>query len=150
MKRAIALALCGSMVSGCATMGPRQSQAPVTAVPPAAVRSSPAAGTAGDPQGSSVLAEYVQKLPLGMRVRVDRVKGGAIKGILMKATDQAIVVQRRTRVPEPPEEIPLSQVLSVTPEQQGGGIGRAIGAGAAAGAAAALGIILILIAVAWD
>lgn len=137
MKRLTALMLCGSMLSGCATAGARF----------ASFDQSYVAAGAQQTSGSSVLAEYVQKLPLGMRIRVDRVAGGAVKGTLMKATNQIIVVQRRTRIPEPPVEIPLTQVLAVTPEASGGGgMAKAIGAGAAAGAGAALAIILILIA----
>jgi hypothetical protein len=97
------------------------------------------------PPDPAVMAEYVQKLPLGTKVRVDRANGQVLKGTLMKATAQAIIVQTRTRVPEPPIEIPLSDILAVTPETGNGNIGKAIGIGAAAGAAAALGVILILI-----
>ena len=135
-RQAIALIVCGALTSGCATAGgPRvaMAQSPQSAAPRAA----------GD---QAVLAEYVQRLPAGTKVRVDRADGKVVKGTLMKASDVAIVVQTRTRVPEPPVEIPLSEVLAVTPESSGNGIAKAIGIGAAAGAAAALGTILILIA----
>jgi hypothetical protein len=95
------------------------------------------------------MAEYVQKLQLGTRVRVDLASGRTVKGTLMKATDRAIVVQTRTRLPEPPLELALTDILAVTPESSNG-IGRAIGIGAAAGAAASLGVILLLIAIFSD
>lgn len=139
-RQAIALTLSAALMSGCATTGG----------PWMAVGRQPDASAVQTPANRSVLAEYVQKLQPGTRVRVDRVSGKAVKGTLMKATDTTIVVQARTRVPEPPIEIPLADVLAVTPERSNGGVGKAIGIGAAAGAAAALGTILILIAVFSD
>jgi hypothetical protein len=138
-RQTIALTLCAALVSGCAsTGGPRVASG---------AQSQPAVSRpATDP---AVMAEYVQKLQLGMKVRVDLVNGKTVKGTLMKATDRAIVVQPRTRLPEPPLELPLSDILAVTPESSNG-VGKAIGIGAAAGAAASLGVILLLIAVFSD
>jgi hypothetical protein len=104
-------------------------------------------------QGStrSLLAEYVQKLPAGTEVRIGRANGHSLRGTLIKGTAQSIFVQPKTRIAEPVVEIPLSEVVQVTPERHGGsGVGRAIGAGAAAGAAATLAIFLIMFAVYGD
>ena len=101
--------------------------------------------------GRAVLVEYVQKLPTGAAVRIDRAKGRSVRGTLMKATGQSLFVQPRARVPEGIVEIPLDDVLRVTPDvQNGSGVGRAIGAGAAAGAGATLAILLLLIAAVGD
>lgn len=98
-----------------------------------------------------VLAEYVQKLPPGTAIRVGRSNGHSVRGTLIKGTDQSIFIQPKTRLPEPLIEIPLSDVLQVTPEShKGNSVGRAIGAGAAAGAAATLAIFLIMFAVYGD
>lgn len=95
----------------------------------------------------SLLSEYVQKLTPGSAVRVDRTAGGSVRGTLIKATDRSVVVQPRTRLPEPPVEVALSDVLSVTPESpRGPNIAKAIAAGAAAGAGAALAVFLIIVA----
>jgi hypothetical protein len=134
-RQIIALAVCAALVSGCATAG--GARMTVTPLDQAA-----APRSASD---QAVLSEYVQRLQPGIRVRVDRVNAKAVKGTLLKASATAVVIQPRTRVPEPPVEIPLAEVLAVTPEGSNG-IGKAIGIGAAAGAAAALGVILILIA----
>ena len=70
---------------------------------------------------------------------------------MIKGTDQSIFVQPKTRIAEPVVEIPMTDVLQVTPERHGGNsVGRAIGAGAAAGAAATLAIFLIMFAVYGD
>jgi hypothetical protein len=136
--RAIAVILCVTMAAaGCATTG-------TTRTAPAYVGSQPNVT-------QRVLVEYVQKLPPGTLVRVGRSQGSSIRGTLMKATDQSLFLQPKTRIPEPTIEIPFDEVVGVTPEQKhGNSVGRAIGAGAAAGAAAALAIILIIIAVAGD
>ena len=107
----------------------------------------------GADQGSArgLMAEYVQKLPAGTDVRVGRSNGHSLRGTLIKGTDHSIFVQPKTRIAEPVVEIPLSDVVQVTPERHGGSsVGRAIGAGAAAGAAATLAIFLIMFAVYGD
>ena len=54
-------------------------------------------------------------------------------------------------LPEAIVEIPVNEILAVTPESKhGNSVGRAIGLGAAAGAAATISILMILIAVAND
>jgi len=98
----------------------------------------------------SVLVEYAQKLPPGTDVRVGRVTGHSVRGTLMKATDQSLFIQPKTRVAEPMMEIPIADVVEVTPQHHGNSVGRAIGAGAAAGAAATLAIFLIMFAVYGD
>ena len=134
-RYSIAVIVCTAlMTTGCATAGPRG-----VVVAPFV--------TNQDSTNRRVLAEYVQKLPPGTEVRVGRSNGHSLRGTLIKGTDQSIFIQPKTRLPEPLVEIPLSDVLEVTPERRGGsGIGRAIGAGAAAGAAATVTILLILIA----
>jgi hypothetical protein len=134
LRQAIAVVMCAAMAtSGCAATGAMR----VTSAP------SVAQGSAG----RAVLVEYLQKLPPGTAVRIDRAKGRSLRGTLMKATDQSLFIQPRTRIPEVVVEIPVDNVVGVTPVPQGGNnLGRAIGAGAAAGAGVTLAIFLILIA----
>ena len=136
-RHAIALILCTAITTvGCATTA-------TTGVAPAV----PDRGTTN----RIVLAEYVQKLAPGTEVRVTRANGHSVRGTLIKGTDQSVFIQPKTRIAEPLVEIPLSDVLQVTPQRHGGsGIGRAIGAGAAAGAGATLAIFLIMFAVYGD
>ncbi|MEA2343459.1 MAG: hypothetical protein QOF63_1628 [Thermoanaerobaculia bacterium] len=137
-KQAMAVMMCAAMAaSGCATAGgPR-----IASVPSAPQEHA----------GRAVLVEYVQKLSTGMAVRIDRANRRSVRGTLMKATGQSLFVQPKTRIPEAIVEIPLDDVLRVTPDvQSGSGLGRAIGAGAAAGAGATLAIFLILIAAFGD
>jgi hypothetical protein len=100
----------------------------------------------------AAIAEYVQQLKPGLPVRVGRTDGRTIRGTLMKATADTLVLQPRARVPEPPIEIALADIVSVTPESpsNGSSLGKAIGIGVAAGAGAVLGIFLIFAAIYSD
>jgi hypothetical protein len=111
------------------------------------------AGPAGPAQprtatDQAVLADYVQRLPPGTAVRVIPTRGRTLRGTLMRATGESLILQPRTRLPEAPVEIPLAGIVAVTPDAENlGGLGTAIAAGAAAGAGAALAIFFILVAV---
>jgi hypothetical protein len=138
IKQAGCLVVCVAIAaSGCATTGnPR--------VTPANMGQQPAASRLA-------LVEYMQKLPAGTLVRVNRAGGHAVHGTLMKATDQSVFVQPKTRLPEAIVEIPVDEILTVTPSSKHGqGVGRAIAAGAAAGVGATLVIFWILFAVSVD
>jgi len=83
----------------------------------------------------------VQRLPAGSTVRVERTDGTSVRGTLMKATGGVVVVQKNTRIPEPPVEVPMAQVARVTLNGNGMGTGKAIGIGIASGAGAFLAIL---------
>lgn len=139
MKRALAVCVCAALAaSGCATSG--------------SMRVSRAYAAPDGSASRAVLTEYLQKLQPGMTVKIVRAQGRPVRGTLMKATDDTVFLQPATRRPEPILEVPISNVLSVTPETRKGGnqIGRAIGAGAAAGAGAALAIFLVIVAAFGD
>ena len=130
--RTTALMVCVALAAaGCATTGTAR-------LASAAARPS---------ETRAVLVEFVQKLPPGTLVLVSRASGRAVRGNLMKATDDHLFVQPKTRIPEPIVDIPIDDVLSVTPQSTGGTqVGRAIGVGAAAGAGAALAVFLVILA----
>jgi hypothetical protein len=134
MTRTTALVICVAVGAiGCATSG---------AVRVAAVQAQP-----GPSATRAALTEFVERLPPGTPVRVGRTTGRTIRGTLIKGTSQSLFLQPKTRIPEAIIEVPIDQIVSVTPESRGGNhIGRAIGAGAAAGAGAALAVFLVILA----
>jgi hypothetical protein len=133
MKRTMAWVLCIALTTaGCATT---RTTGAVVAPSGIAVAN------------SRVLAEYVQRIPLGSPVRVQFANGKEMRGTLMKATDQNIVVQPKTRVPEPALEIPLGEVMGIALEsKKGGSVAKTIGVGVAVGVGAAVGFLLFLVA----
>ena len=95
------------------------------------------------------MSEYVQRLQTGSRVKVERTDGSSLRGTLMKAGADAIVVQKNTRVPEPPIEIPVAQIARVTIDG-GTSTGKAVGIGIASGVGAFFAILAILAATIED
>jgi len=140
VKQIVAVVLCGALVStGCASAaGPRIAQAPPTpAAPQAPVRD------------NAAMADYVQRLAPGTMVRVEQTDGTSLRGTLLKASPQTIVVQKNTRVPEPPIEVPLDRVARVTIESHNGSsIAKNVAIGVGTGVAVVLGIFGILVVIA--
>ena len=112
--------------------------------------SRPGAQTDRAPAHQSLIADYVQKLPIGSRVRVHLVDGRQERGTLMDATAERLVIQPRTRIPERPVQIPIDRVAAVELERGNGSVARAIGIGIAAGAGAFFGILLLFAAIYSD
>jgi hypothetical protein len=129
----LALVLCGALAgTGCASAaGPRIAQAPQAPL-----------------QDNSAIADYVQRLGPGTKVRVEQSDGTSFRGTLIKATPQAIVVQKNTRVPEAPIEVPLDQVARVTINSNGGtSVGKTVAIGVGTGVAVTFGIFAIIAAI---
>jgi hypothetical protein len=133
MRRQItAVVLCVALVtSGCASAG----GARWTAAPSAPVAK------------QQWLADYVERLPAGSRVKVETSNGTVIRGTLLKADAQALTLQRNTRIPEPPFDVALNTIARVTlDDQRGMSTAKAVGIGVASGAATFFGILLVLFA----
>jgi hypothetical protein len=140
MKRCLSLLLAVTLaVPGCATS--RASRIPAPAALPSQQPSTI------DPR---VMADYVRQLKVGSRIHLARTNGDEIHGILMKNDGDPLVVQRRTRIPEAPIEVPLREVLSVELEVKNGNPARTAAIGAVAAVSATLGVLLILAAVFSD
>ena len=98
-------------------------------------------------QTNTLLADYVQRIPTGSKVRVERANAGTLHGTLMKTSPDAVTVQKNTRVPEPPIEVPLSQVTRVTLETGGSSLGKTVAISVGVGVGATFGVLLLLAAI---
>src|SRR5215208_6576525 len=135
LRRTIAALLCAALAtSGCASP-------PGQRIP----QSTPGAPI----QDTAVLADYVQRLSPGSKVRVEKTDGTSFRGTLMRATAQGILVQKNTRIPEAPVQIPLDQLTRVTLDS-GSSMGRSVAIGVGAGVAATFGVLLLLAALLSD
>jgi hypothetical protein len=123
--------LCVAMLSGCASAG----------------RTVVATGPQPGVVDTAAMADYVQRIPAGSKVKVERTDVTSLRGTLMKASGEGIVVQKNTRIPEAPVEIPIARIARVTTEGGGGmSTGKAIGIGIASGVGAFFAILAILAA----
>jgi hypothetical protein len=139
MRRLVALLLCGSLLgSGCASVNASRGPLPAAQTP---------AHVGVDP---ALMAEYVRQLRVGSKVRVSLVNGTTVHGVLMKHDRDPIVVQRRTRIPETPMEIPLKDILAMELETGGSSTARNVAIGTAAGVGATFGVLLLLAAIFSD
>lgn len=134
LKRLLSLVLCGALASsGCASAsGPR-------------VASDPAAAL-----DRTILADYVQKIPAGSKVRVERNSGGTLRGTLLRSTADSLTVQRSTRVPEPPLDVPFGNITRVTLDTGGNSTAKTVAIAVGAGVGATFGILLVLAALLGD
>jgi hypothetical protein len=123
--------------------------APACATARAADARFPQAREAAAKPDPALMASYVAQLPVGSRVRIDLANGTRIRGTLMKASTDSIIVQKRTRIPEPPIEIPITDLRAVELEQ-GGSTGRTVAIAVAAGVGATFGVLLLLAAIFSD
>lgn len=140
MRTGLSLLLAVTLaVPGCATS--RAARIPTTTTEPPLQQA---------PVDQKVMADYVRQLKVGSRIRLARTTGDEIHGILMKNDGDPLVVQRRTRIPEAPIEVPLREVLSVELEVKNGNPARTVAIGAVAAVSATLGVLLILAAIFSD
>jgi hypothetical protein len=94
---------------------------------------------------AAAFKEMAAAIPLGSRVKLQTKAGRRLTATLMSVTDDAVVVKRESRVPEPAVTVPFSEVARLQREEKSGlSIGKAIGIGLAAGA----GAILVLFGIA--
>ena len=136
LKKAVAAVLCAALAgTGCASAsGTRIAQPPQASV-----------------QDKAVLADYVQRLAAGSKVRVERTDGSSLRGTLMKATPQSIIVQKNTRVPEAPLEIPLDQLTRVTLDSgSSSSTGKTVGIAVGVGVGVTFGVLALLAALLGD
>lgn len=117
------------------------------------VCASPAQTSAGSTltaaEQAAVMRKFVSGLQVGSTIKIRVRNRGTLKAILMAVEEHAIIVQPKTRIPEPVRMIPLESIERLELDR-GGGVGKAIAIGAAAGAGAALGVLMILAAIFAD
>lgn len=148
--RFLAASLALLLAAGCTA---RTAGARIAALPgPAgsAAAQDPAAGQAGAGRDPDVWRRYVRQLPPGSRVRLELLDGRRLTGTLMGLDGDAVVVQPRTRLPEPERVIPLDQLAWLEPDAGGAGAGRAVAIGVLSGAASFLALLLVTFALYSD
>jgi hypothetical protein len=106
-----------------------------------------AQGSSAIPRSREYWFAYASKLPIGSTIRVRTSDGKRLTAVLAVVDEESIILEARTRIPEPPRRIPFDQLEQLELQQKGSSVGKSIAAGAAVGAGTFLGVLLILAAV---
>jgi hypothetical protein len=105
-----------------------------------------AQGSSAIPRSREYWFAYASKLPIGSTIRVRTLDGKRLTAVLAVVDEESIILEARTRIPEPPRRIPFDQLEQLELQQKGSSVGKSIAAGAAVGAGTFLGVLLILAA----
>ena len=89
-------------------------------------------------------------IPLGSRVKAHTMEGRRISGTLMQVTDEAVLVKRNSRLPEPAVSIAFTDLSRLERDHASGGINLAKAVGIALAAGAGVMITLFAIALQLD
>jgi hypothetical protein len=143
MRRAICVALIALLAfPACAV---RQAGRFQMALNPSPTRHTQAG--AGDPESRDRWRTFVQKLPVGSKVKLQLADGQRVKGVLMGVENDQVVVHVRTRIPEPPRVLPFASISWLELDSGGIGPGKVVAIAASVAGAAVLGLILFAYAI---
>jgi hypothetical protein len=96
-------------------------------------------------QEASDWRKVAEAIPLGSKVRVQRLNGDRVTGTLMRVDGNIVMLKKDTRRPEPAITIPFDDMGKIERAKEGGGamnVAKVIAVGAAAGAGAMVTLIL--------
>lgn len=98
---------------------------------------------------AAAFKQMAAAIPLGSRVKLQITGGGRrMTATLLAVNDDAVIVQRASRVPEPAITIPYANLARLERDVKGGfSVGKAIGVGLAAGAGAILTLFAIMMSI---
>ena len=104
--------------------------------------------TWGDSERVAVLRQYVERLPVGGRVRVQTVDGARWSATLLSTDHERVVLQPRGRLTEPARAIPIASLRLIEPDSQSGNsqLLKAVAVGVATGAATFVTMLIIAFA----
>jgi hypothetical protein len=97
---------------------------------------------------AAAFKQLANKITLGSRVKVQSRDGQRMTATLVAVNEDAIVVKRESRVPEPAVSIPLAQLTRLQLDEKSGfSVGKALGVGLAAGVGAILTMFAIAVSI---
>lgn len=100
---------------------------------------------------SDAWQRLARQLPPAAIVRLLLVDGTRLRGVVVSADVDALVVKPKTRLPEPPRRIAYSAIESMEVDTgRGIGVGKAIAIGAGSGAAAFLTMLFVALTLIAD
>ena len=112
-----------------------------------AMATSASAQDVNDRDTAEVWRTFASRLDAGTAVKV-RLRGGErFSATVLDAAPEALVLQRRTRVPVPVQRVVYTEIASIERDERSGiGVGKSIAIGAATGAGAFVALLFVAIA----
>ena len=92
---------------------------------------------------SDAMREFVRSIQAGSRIRLETVQGRTLRGTLVHATEDDVLVERNTRLPVPAEKVRIAGIVRVTLDNPSSN-SKLVAIGAAIGADAAIGVVWII------
>jgi hypothetical protein len=97
---------------------------------------------------AAAFKQLAARIPLGSRIKLQSRDGRRLTATLMTVTDEAIVVKRESRVPEPAVSVPYAELTRLKLEEKSGfTVAKALGIGLAAGVGAILTLFAIAVSI---
>lgn len=108
------------------------------------------AQTVSSPDAARAMLTAAEKIPAGARVSVELMDGRRFKAVILAVEGDAVVVQQRTRLPEPPLRLDPGQIAYLELDSSREGLGKMLAIGAAIGTGVTLAFLAILAAALGD
>jgi hypothetical protein len=100
---------------------------------------------------AQALRQMASAIPAGSRVKAQTNSGARVSGTLMNVTDEAVIIKKKTRLPEPAVTVPFAELARLEVQTgEGMSAGKVIGIGLAAGAGAILTLFAFFFALGAD
>jgi hypothetical protein len=98
---------------------------------------------------AKALRDMASAIPPGSRVHAQTRTGARINGTLMSVTGDAVIIKKKTRLPEPAVTVPFAELARLELQQSGGSmsVAKMLGVGLAAGAGAILTLFAFVAAI---
>lgn len=101
----------------------------------------------GPVANAEVWRTFASKIDPGSRLRVHLASGQRFSATLIQAGPDRLLLQPRTRVPVPVQQVTYDAIVSLERDREGGiGVGKALAIGVVGGVAAFFGAVLIAVA----
>jgi len=101
-------------------------------------------------ENGRAMLEAARKIPAGSRVSLALTDGRRFKAVLLAVEDRTLVVQQRTRLPEPPLRVDPGEIAYLELDAKHAGFGKMIAIGAAIGTGVTLAFLAVLAATLSD
>jgi hypothetical protein len=104
--------------------------------------------SASSDREAQALKQMAAAIPLGSRVKLHTNNGKRLNGTLMSVSDDAVILKKRTRLPEPAVTVAFTELSSLELQTgEGMSAGKVVGIGLAAGAGAIITLIAFFAAI---